>query len=256
MIKKYLKLLQQQLQTPELRRVPWEVLGLPVFLGVVYLIAFFMSFFLLNTLLEDRPEPTIMLGTSLLSGLLLIGFTFQYTGVSIRQAREDKRIKGDVRLTEWLALDAPMEIPLWGMAMVGFSLAVLVDTIGLVLGVPPLSLPIPLADISEDELSLFSLAAFTLLIVRPLAAELIFRGVWYPALVKQMPPLYAVGVSSLVFAILQYLTDPQYLWWGFFTPLAIGICTGIARAASKSTQTALVIHMMFSLFIILRAILN
>jgi membrane protease YdiL (CAAX protease family) len=85
--------------------------------------------------------------------------------------------------------------------------------------------------------------------------ELIFRGILYPALIKFRSPLEAIGLSALLFALMHFIIDPEFLWWGFVLPLIIGVCAGMARAATQSTLAAIGTHAMFGLFLVLRTTL-
>ncbi len=76
------------------------------------------------------------------------------------------------------------------------------------------------------------------ILIAPFCEELFFRGFVLPGLLKEMSPIWAVLISSALFAIAH--VDP-----GSFLPLfAIGIALGFLRLRSGSTWAGICLHML------------
>jgi len=256
MIKRSVKLLIHRARLPETITVPWGW-GLAAFLWASYLVLFFMALLFVSTLADAdfaEPEARVLARAALLSGVLLLLVVLQYTNHALTQARHDQQITGDLPLTQVLYLSPTQNTPLWGVMFMAFIIAASLDLVGVLAGMAENTHPLPLHNLDIQDGSNFLLVAALLLVVRPLAECLLFQGVVYPALLKIASPLQAIGLTALVFAVLHYAIDTQFVWWGFVVPLVLGLVAGLARATTKSNQTTIGVYMMFGLFILLRAI--
>lgn len=258
MIQETFALLFKRLNTPDKRPVPWQLRWLPLGLVVVDVMLFFAALLFISYWREDdfsTPNPTTLLWTAFLSSLLTIIVTFQYITGYILKERDEKTLKNDLTVLEWLHLGPSLNTPVWAVAMMAMGLAVLLDTIGLVVGVSETSLPMPIMNINERlDAFPFVIGALVLVILRPIADELIFRAVLLPAMAQQFRPIYAVLLNALLYAVVRYALDPQFIWWGLIVPFIIGLMAGVARLTTKSTQTAIGVNAMFGLWAVLRAI--
>jgi uncharacterized protein len=78
-------------------------------------------------------------------------------------------------------------------------------------------------------------------IIAPFCEEIFFRGFLLPGLLHELSPVWAVVISSLLFAIAH--VDP-----GSFVPLfAIGLCLGFLRLRSGSTWASISLHILNNL---------
>jgi uncharacterized protein len=99
-----------------------------------------------------------------------------------------------------------------------------------------------------------------LVVVQPIAEELVFRGVTYPALRASLGPLAGIVATSISYALFHLLTytsaamDVSTLWFTFALPLIEGLVLTLIRAYTGSTRAAIVGHMAFGLFAILKLI--
>jgi membrane protease YdiL (CAAX protease family) len=232
----------------------WLPIALVVIEGLLFFAALLFISYWRNSDLS-APDPLTLLWTAFLSSALTIIVTFQYVTGYILAQREEKRLKNDRTVMEWLGLGPSRNTPLWVILLGAMALAVILDTLGLVLGVTETSLPIPLMGINEavDPFAFF-VAALVLVILRPIADELIFRGVLLPALLPLMRPFYAVLASAGLYGLLHFALDPQFVWWGLVLPCVVGLLAGVARLTTQSTQTAIGVSAMFGLWAVLRAI--
>ncbi len=104
------------------------------------------------------------------------------------------------------------------------------------------------------------LGAFVVL-VQPVAEELVFRGLLFPALRTAQNVWAALIVSSMLYALFHqmlytYPTSFDGMWWYTLTePLLIGLVLGVVRAATRSTTAAIIAHMGVGVFALLKLLL-
>jgi membrane protease YdiL (CAAX protease family) len=254
LLKRFTQELRQRVNAPENTLIPWNA-TLPFGLLIMYLIVFFASLVFISTLEEvdfDAAEPRILAYAALMSSLLMLVFTVQYTENSL--ARWNSLQKKKLRYREVVALTPSQNTPLWGILLGSFSLAIALDVVGFIIGVPDTSLPIPLDGLHPDDGLPFLAAVLAIALIRPFVEGLIFYGVLYPANIKRMSHVQAILFSAMLFAILHYILDTRE-WWGFVVPLVLGLTAGIVRAATQSSQTAIGTCMMFGIFAALRALI-
>ncbi len=89
-------------------------------------------------------------------------------------------------------------------------------------------------------ISVYAILAGSVLIA-PICEEVFFRGFVLPGLLHELSPLWAILISSLLFAVAH--ADP-----GSFVPLfAIGLCLGFLRLRTGSTWASISLHMLNNL---------
>lgn len=258
LLRRSIQTLLARVRQPEKIVPPW---GWPLGIGLAaaYLIVFFVSLLLTtnssDVAFNENPEPGVLAWAHLIACLLTTILIYQYVSSAFYKAQDNKQISIKLRLAEALHLTHSENTPLGFVALFAFSIAIIADVVGSILGAPFESLPRPLSDLSiEENLGQFVIGVLVVVAARPLVEELIFRGILYPGLLKQFAPIQAVGISALVFTAVHFLLDSHW-WWGLGYPLTLGITAGLARGATKSTQAAIITHMMFGIFIMLRAII-
>lgn len=99
------------------------------------------------------------------------------------------------------------------------------------------------------------LALILMLIVQPVAEELVFRGVFYPAARQTMGAWGGFVVCALVYALFHYLaysSPTSSIWYALVAPLLSGLVITGVRASSGSTRAAIVAHIGFGLFALLK----
>jgi membrane protease YdiL (CAAX protease family) len=223
----------------------------------MYLIVFFASLLFISTLEDvdfDAAEPRVLAYAALMSSLLMLVFTIQYTENALIRWKSQQKKAPTPRYREVLTLTPSINTPLWGILLAAFSVAVAVDVVGFISGVPETSLPIPLDGLHPDDGLPFLAAVLAAAFIRPVVEGLLFFGVLYPANIKRMSHWQAILFSAMIFAVLHYILDTRE-WWGFIVPLVLGLSAGIVRAATQSTQTAIGTCVMFGIFAVLRALI-
>lgn len=254
MIRRALQNLLTRIAVPEPVAPPW---GLPLALGLatMYLVVFFLAYFFVSTLQDvefDAFDPSALAWGSLLATLLMGVLLWQYiNNALVKSSRKTK-----LTFPQALMLNPPQETPLYAVMLIAFGTVILVDVIGLALGVAEDSLPLPIQGLRLEDGAPFWVAVVAIIVTRPIIEELIFRGALYGALAKSAESnVQAVLISAGAFTALHFVLDSQ-LWWGIAYPLALGLVAGATRAATKSTLAAIGVHAMFGIFIVLRAILT
>jgi len=246
--------------------VPWTW-RLAAVLIAAHMVVFFATL-LFTTASADRsfdsPEPEVLAWSSMMNGILMLLLTYQYTSTAFYRAQEeeekekednDKRAPENMTVWGALHLNESINTPMPIVLMVAFAIAIVTDLIRRLIGISEESLPIPLYGVDQDNRAIFLAAIVAIVVLRPLVEELIFRGILYPALIKFRPPMESIVISAVIFAVMHFALDPEFVWWGFVLPLIIGLCAGMARASTQSVLAAIGTHAMFGLFLVLRTIL-
>lgn len=108
---------------------------------------------------------------------------------------------------------------------------------------------------------LWGVLGLFVVVVQPVAEELVFRGMLFPALRAAQNVWAALGVSSMLYALFHqmlytYPTPFGGMWWYTLTePLLIGLVLGVVRAATGSTTAAIMAHVGVGVFALLKALL-
>lgn len=111
-------------------------------------------------------------------------------------------------------------------------------------------------DLLEDT-SGAGLAAFAVAVVliAPIAEELLFRGALLRALVRRMTPAWAIFVSALVFALVHPLGDPE-VGSIIVVPaiLTLGVVSGYLAVRSGNLSRSIWLHVGFNLLTVVAVI--
>lgn len=217
------------------------------------LLAFIAGSFVTLSWLPDQPYAQI--AGWMLGGLITIIFVIQ-----TRTRRPDR---GDadpdplrLRRTEGAAL------PFLLFLSLGF--AILIDLIGAAVGGGFVRSPELLGlDLRGGGALTLIAALLFMVVVQPIAEELIFRGVAFPALRAAfgigMTVFFSAGLHGL-FHLVVYppnytnLPIPNQLWFGLAIPFLDAVVITLVRAHQRSTRAAIVAHMGFGLFAVLKVL--
>jgi membrane protease YdiL (CAAX protease family) len=100
-----------------------------------------------------------------------------------------------------------------------------------------------------------------LVLMQPLAEELVFRGVTFPSLRSAFGPWTGLVLCAGFYAAFHLLAYPPprpddftQLWYGLLLPFLDGLVFSSVRAYTGSTRAAIVAHAAFGLFAVLKAI--
>jgi membrane protease YdiL (CAAX protease family) len=141
--------------------------------------------------------------------------------------------------------------------LLGVGLAILVDIIAL--AATGQFLPVPeLAGLYANRATLhpviWIVAGVFMLVLQPVADELVFRGVFLPVARQVIGGWGGLVVTAMVYALFHYLAYPYptVIWYALVSPLIMGLLLGGIRASSGSTSAAIVAHAGFGLFALLK----
>ena len=165
-----------------------------------------------------------------------------------------------LRGRDGLRLDAPY--PALIAFGIGFGVAISLDLVAIIVTgrviEPPELAPI----VTQGGALLWLLLGVFVVVIQPIAEELIFRGTLQPALQAAQNVWVSIIITSVLFGLfhrLLYLypaSDVPFSWWYTLAePLAFGVVLGVARAATGSTRAAIVVHVGWGVFALLKTLL-
>jgi membrane protease YdiL (CAAX protease family) len=207
---------------------------------VIAVVAMIAGTFLAFSITSDIITAPLLAWT--LGGLVTVVYVW-------RSRREER---ADLRLN-------PANVRLYIVLLFGMGMAVLIDI--LILVVIRQYLPVPeLATFFAANPGLFAwlLAFLFMLIVQPLAEELVFRAVLYPALSFVLGGWLGWLLSAAFYAffhMLIYAAPSGNPWITYIQPLLAGLFFGAVRANTRSTAAAIAAHVGFGIFALLRILL-
>lgn len=150
----------------------------------------------------------------------------------------------------------PTPTRLFIVLLLSLGLAMVFDL--LALGATGLFLPaMELSGLHDAGLTVVGwlLALVFMLVVQPVAEELVFRGVVMPSLRTVTGPWIGLIVTAAFYMLFHFMvysspiSDP---WYALAAPLLAGLYFGMVRAATGSTRAAIVAHMGFGLFALVK----
>ncbi len=262
MFKTFLHYVRQPETQPILWRWP-----LPFWLTVSYIVATLTSLLMVTTWREDsldNPEAISLIVAGIIGGLFTIWAIIQ----NMRSAIIDEREKSSKRaatlsIARLLNLNESRSRPLWIGWLVALAIVIILDALALILGRPETSYPVGLDRIQGATWTTWLLAATLFIVVRPLAEELIFRGILYPVLARSLgdnlrAAMGAAALFTILYLVQVFNTDLGWdvTYWGLIYPFVLGTTAGLLRAHTKSTWSAVGAHAMFGLFLILSALVT
>ncbi len=225
---------------------PWGYLtGLGAVIAMFIAVAFVGSIVAL-TLLPNNFATAQFVGWSL--GMLL---TIGAVRVLVRGGWHGLRLAESSRMPNFVAF------------ALGIGFAITVDLIVIfsaasVFSVPELS-ALPL----NRSVLLWALATVFIMLLQPIAEELVFRGVLYPALRAQVSATAAIFISALFYGVVHRIlyysptgatAGAVGIWVSLGEPVLVGVLLGGVRAYSGSTRAAIFTHAGFGLFALLKAV--
>lgn len=235
------------LETP----VNWSLL-LALFFVLAYAILWIAGQIIMTTLSGTNGVPTsdtLALGALIGSVVIIIG-TIQWA---------QRRSKGD--WFNWLKLSQPKTPAVFVVVLTGLAAAWAIDLIGVLLRlktdqvIPPV-----LETLHEPINATWVVVAIFAIVVQPLVEGLVFGGLLYPALARDLHNnIVACLLTALIYALVNasILTggtaDP---WYSLVQPFLMLLVVALVRAYTQSTQSAIVIRVFFGVFFVLAAVIS
>ncbi|GAB1422165.1 hypothetical protein MASR2M15_23780 [Anaerolineales bacterium] len=219
---------------------PWGLLGVTNALSVL-----FLAVILLGTTVS-----TMLSGGKLDYFWLVFGWTLgnalviAYVWVSRHRSQEDWQalaLKGD-----------KSSIPL--ILLISFGMRIAIDLIMASLS-GSFSVAPEVSGLVDSPLVVWLLAIVFMVFIRPIAEELVFRGIVLPYLRFQFKAWLGLFLSALIYGLLTYLIygSGYTILIGLIAPLLLGLYYGAVRVITGSTSMAILAHMASAFFAILTA---
>jgi membrane protease YdiL (CAAX protease family) len=207
----------------------------------------------------------VIIGTTIAQTLLGNDFTALIAGWSVGMMLTaffvtfTRRAEGDTRA---LRLDADdTRLPL--VALFALGMAIAFDLVGWVVTGEQTLASAELLRLPAADLALFGwvILLLFLIVFQPVAEELVFRGMMFPALASTVGPLigfFAVSLFHGFFHLLAYTPTVESqtvaIWYGLILPVLDGIVFTAVRAHTGSTRASIVAHAVFGIFALIKVI--
>jgi membrane protease YdiL (CAAX protease family) len=159
-----------------------------------------------------------------------------------------------------LRLRAPIKPPVFLVVLVGLGLAWATDLLGLLLRLKADQFVPPVLAVLQTPIGLsWAATAVLAVIVQPIAEGLIFAGILYPALAHDLKNnLLAALATAAVYTVVSMavLSTGSGTWFALIQPFVMALVVILARAYTRSTQSAIVVRALFGLFFVLAALIT
>ncbi len=231
---------------PEKKQYRWiMLLGLPLWVALSFIFANLIVGIIFWILSVSGIELTSIMNAAVLQTITACGVyavTFVIVaGVPyiIKQQMTDLKLIGLDRLPTWADI---------GLAPLGFIVYALISAFltYIVMQLIP-SLPLDQAqDVGFRALSRqyeYTLAFITLVVLAPLAEEVLFRGYLYGKLQKYVPVIPALIVTSLLFGMAHLPGSDHIQWSVALDTFALSIILCLLRTITGSIWAGVLLHM-------------
>lgn len=231
-----------------MRDVPWNISDALLVLGIWFFAAFLVGGVALIVLQLVLPETSATALTLPVTLLTMIGVVVGYVRVFYGGAT--RRLLGPAPLS-WKALGLGVITGVVAVIVFALGMSFLLSLIAQALRSDLPQVQETFREIAEDRAAA-PLLVFGAVLVAPLAEELCFRGLLFPALRKRLPLWPAMGLSGLAFGA----THVQTTLEGYLLVLLIIMPLGMFLAyAYERTRTLLVPVTAHALFNLVQVIL-
>lgn len=195
-----------------------------------------------------------------LPGVQIIGASIGAVAVIIGLIQWMRRRQGTL-WSDVLKLGQSSSVPLFIAIVVGLGAAGVIDLARIFFKVDPLeALPQILRPLAGSVDTVWLWAAILALVVGPVTEGLVFYGVLYPALARDVKDnIVAVVVVALVYTVIVFMlsaTPQPHTWSLLVQPFLMTLAIGGLRAYTQSTRLAIVARVMFGLFFILSGLIT
>jgi membrane protease YdiL (CAAX protease family) len=235
-----------RITTPDEPAPPWSLTSAAITVVFAFILVVIGTLFAFTW----GGEATSPLIGWIVSGALIAGMVWQI------RARD----------REALRLGAPtLPVPL--IAFIAIGLALALDLIGLAVTGAFLPIPALLGFSSGLDVVSLLLAGLLVILIQPIAEELLFRGMVLPAARAALggwAGLILTAVASGAFHWLVYTPSitltPEMnaltpYWYGFIAPTLAALVYSVARIGTRSTRGAIAAHIAFGAFALIKLLI-
>lgn len=171
------------------------------------------------------------------------------------------RQRSDGDWISWLSLHQPKSPPVFVVVLTGLGAAWAIDLVGVLLKLKTDQIVPPILNVLRQPIGVtWVLVAIFAILIQPIAEGLVFGGILFPALARDLHNnLIASLLTALVYALVNAavlmgsVADP---WYGLLQPFLMILVVALVRAYAQSTQSAIVIRVFFGVFFVLAAVIS
>lgn len=221
---------------------PWGLLAALVTLLVAFA---FMTVVgsVIGVVLLGAAHPAVQVFSWSVGGVLLVLFVW------LMQREPDRRAALRMGVSS---------LPLLTAFGIGLGAAVTLDLLAIPFAGAVLRPPELASFVQPPGWVAWLFAGVFMLAVQPIAEELVFRGVLYPAMRAAQGVWVAIIVTTIFYGIFHVLVYPPPmggaagLWYGLVEPLLAGLVLTVIRAATRSTRAVIAAHVGVGVFALLK----
>lgn len=197
----------------------------------------------------DTLTPLVLALGALLGGLAAIAGIIQWA-----------RRRAQATWIDSLHLRQPVQPSVTLVALFGLGAAWAIDLIGVLLRLKGDQVLPPVLDALRAPFGISWVIALILaLFVQPIAEGLVFAGILYPALARDLKNnLVATVFTAVAYTLvsLAVLSSGGGTWYGLIQPFLMALAMSLVRAYAQSAQSAIVARVFFGLFFVLAALVS
>ena len=230
---------------------PWS-LATGLFFVAVYVVLIVAGQALAVTLsgvgFDALTPGTLALGT-FLGCLVMAGGILQWA-----------RRRWPDRWIDALHLRPSLHPPVFAVVLIGLGAAWAIDLIGVLLKIKAEDVVPPLLSALVGPVGIsWAVAALLAVVVQPLAEGLVFGGIVYPSLARDLKNnIVASVVTAAIYAAISlgFLATGTNSWYALIQPFLMMLVVTLIRTYTQSTQSAIVARALFGLFFVLAALIS
>src|SRR5258708_1323317 len=244
----------------ERETAPEWSLGLAIFFVAAYLVLWVAGQFAVVTLSAGAATPGDSNAADTLLGWLVIVALIGSLAVILGIIQWARRRNG-TRWLEALGLRQARNPSVFLVILIGLAAAWAIDLIGLLLRLKADQITPPALDALQQPIgAIWVVAAIFAIVIQPLAEGLVFSGILYPALARDVGNnLWACLLVAVIYAVANAAIlagGTGGAWFALLQPFLMAIVVALVRAYSKSTYSSIVTCAVFGLFFVLAAIIS
>lgn len=233
---------QQVEERAAIAAVPWSVRDAIVVMALWLVSAVFIGGFVLFLLRESAGQAQAQAAGLSVTAVLFIGITVGYVGARYRDGM--RQLFGPAK-PSLSALGYGLAVGVVGLVVIGYGLGTLLQIIAAALDTQLPEIQEGFRDLASDRASA-PLLAFGSVLVAPLAEEIFYRGMLFPALRRNMSMWPAMGISATIFGLSHLQTSVEGYLLVLLLIIPLGMLLAWAYERSGTLLVPVVAHAAFN----------
>jgi membrane protease YdiL (CAAX protease family) len=161
---------------------------------------------------------------------------------------------------EVLGLRQPIWLPIFFVILLGIGTAWAIDLIGVLLHLKGDQIVPQVLEALRAPIGIsWVLTAVFAIVLQPIADGLIFYGLLYPVLARDVKNNIAASIAvAIIYTVVNaaFFNSGANNWFAFIQPFLMALVIALLRAYSQSTLSAVVARAAFGLFFVLAALIS